>query len=583
MSSSIKKQYIYDGYRWGSNRPEIVLIFDADYLRKVGAYPESSWLHLASILECKEKLASSNPISVTLTRVVQLLKAISELFNIPYCLCRIIRNEEQDFGLIIPYYYPKLSLSLVSSLLDYLQNINGEHIDESSEDLDIQLLSTLSNLRKNFDISINNYFILKTANEHPIATTMLDRGVWQLGYGRNSRIFYSSVTDKTPSLSLMWAKDKYRTANFLNRLGYPGAKHILVQDINHLKESLWHFQFPVVIKPRDQEQGVGIRADLRNREDTIDAYIEALKHSKSILLESHQSGFTHRLTVVGGELIKVVKRVAGGVTGDGIHTIRELVDIHTQSEVQQKKIKRRGHALLTLDEEALSLIKQQELTADTILSQGQYIRLRRRDNINAGGTNETISLDSVHPDNVELALNVARDTNFDFLGIDLIIEDITQSWLTIGATICELNGQPQLAAYSDPDIYSRILEKQLVNHGKINIDIFIYSQSKQLDDFYNSCNELHSDYDYITRFDGIYRKTQKITPGFKNSYVSAKSALGRKDIQQLLMCLDCEDILRHGLPIPVHQIHQLMFLSKSPIEPTLLASLGIQQHQIRLL
>jgi hypothetical protein len=146
-----------------------------------------------------------------------------------------------------------------------------------------------------------------------------------------------------------------------------------------------------------------------------------------------------------------------------------------------------------------------------------------------------------------------------------------------------LNGQPQLAAYSDPDLYREILKKQLINYGRIKIDVFLYNQLTDLEQFYDRYPNWYGSYDHITKYDGIYNQKKKITRSFSNSYISAISALGRKDIQQLLMCLNYEDILKFGLPIPAKQIHQLMHLSSWQKQSGIIASFGIKNHQIKLI
>jgi cyanophycin synthetase len=148
------------------------------------------------------------------------------------------------------------------------------------------------------------------------------------------------VTEKTSSLAINWAKDKFTTAYLLNSMGYPGAKHQLIRDEEQLKNAIVALGFPLVIKPRDQEQGRGVSADLRHEDDVISAYRAAQKFSKQILLEKHQDGNTHRLTVIGGELIKVVKRIPGGVYGDGQHAIRDLISLELSTEKNQSRIKR---------------------------------------------------------------------------------------------------------------------------------------------------------------------------------------------------------------------------------------------------
>jgi cyanophycin synthetase len=46
-----------------------------------------------------------------------------------------------------------------------------------------------------------------------------------------------------------------------------------------------------------------------------------------VIVETYLSGDDHRLLVVNNELIAATKRTPGHVVGDGVKTVRELVDI----------------------------------------------------------------------------------------------------------------------------------------------------------------------------------------------------------------------------------------------------------------
>ena len=55
-----------------------------------------------------------------------------------------------------------------------------------------------------------------------------------------------------------------------------------------------------------------------------------------------------------------------------------------------------------------------------------------------------VALAQVPPDNLDRAARAARLLRLDVAGVDLLIPDITRSWLDTGAAICEVNAQPQM-------------------------------------------------------------------------------------------------------------------------------------------
>src|SRR5690606_102927 len=130
------------------------------------------------------------------------------------------------------------------------------------------------------------------------------------------------------------------------------------------------------------------------------------------------------LTVMQGRVIKVVKRLAGGVTGNGIDDIRALVEQASADPLRSRVASRTGRAPLALDDEARGLLARAGLTETHVPRAGAYIRLRRRDNVNAGGTNELVPVDEVHLDNLIAATGAARHLRLDLAGVDLIVPDI---------------------------------------------------------------------------------------------------------------------------------------------------------------
>jgi cyanophycin synthetase len=574
--TSIKQYCAYDGYRLGSERPELVLTLEQDWLSQSSLVDKARWDRLAESLSQPDVFSTPSMNSIE-NRLIKAYDLICTLFHIPACLTRIIKNHQHEILWVVPYYDANTSYLLCKLLMRYLNKIS----EENSSNQEQEFFEEIHAIKKRFDSSLNNYFLLKAARDVKVPTLGLETGTWQLGYCKNLRIFRSTVSEKSSSLMLNWVRDKYKTAQLLNRMGYPGAQHRLIRNEVHLKQSIQEMGFPLVIKPRDLEQGRGVSADLKSEADVLLAYAEARKCSEKILLEKHQEGNTHRLTVINGQLIRVVKRIPGGIIGDGVHSVEELTHMRLVDDDNQRRIKRRGYSTLTLDDEAISILKQQSYSPASIPSFNQFVKLRRRDNINAGGTNELVSLDQVHPDNRRLAQDIARDFHLDFIGVDLIIDDITASWQQRGATICELNGQPQLAAFSDPNLYPAILDSQLVNHGQIPIKVFIYfseSEALRLMRYREQSDDLQG---YWTQSDGVYYQNNRISVVMNSTYHSAKAALYRKEVDRLSMFLSSEEISRYGLPISASQIQACcVFDHQSHERQSLLTSLGIQKHQV---
>ncbi|RUS68845.1 hypothetical protein EGW08_023391 [Elysia chlorotica] len=206
--------------------------------------------------------------------------------------------------------------------------------------------------------------------------------------------------------------------------------------------------YPLVVKPLDGNHGRGISINLTTDEQIIEAFAEANKVSRYVLLEQFATGFDHRMLVVDGKLVAVAKRVPGHVVGDNKHTIEELVEI-----VNQDPRRGVGHekvlTKLELDYQAKQLLDAAGYDKDTVLPEGEICYLRSTANLSTGGTAIDVT-DIVHPDNKDMAERAIKAIGLDVGGVDFLIDDISQSYHEIGGAICECNAAPGFRMHVAP-------------------------------------------------------------------------------------------------------------------------------------
>jgi len=81
--------------------------------------------------------------------------------------------------------------------------------------------------------------------------------------------------------------------------------------------------------------GIGVAAGLRDHWELEEAITSVSTKSTTWLVEKHVEGRDYRLTVFQGEIIWAIERIPGSVTGDGQHTVTELVTALNQSASRQ--------------------------------------------------------------------------------------------------------------------------------------------------------------------------------------------------------------------------------------------------------
>lgn len=146
------------------------------------------------------------------------------------------------------------------------------------------------------------------------------------------------------------------------------------------------------------------------------------------------------MLVVHGELVAVSKREPGKVTGDGVHTIEQLiaiVDTDPRRGIGHEKVLTQ----LELDEQASTLLAKLGYSGATVPAVGEDVYLRLTANLSTGGTAADMT-DVVHPDNAEMAVRAIQAIGLDVGGVDFLSPDITQSYKDVGGAICEVNAAP---------------------------------------------------------------------------------------------------------------------------------------------
>lgn len=295
----------------------------------------------------------------------------------------------------------------------------------------------------------------------------------QFGNGRRARWLESSFTDRTPRIGAGLARSKEMAAAMLRHAGVPVPAHVRVHDEEAALRAADALGYPVVVKPADLDGGVAVAPGLLNPEEVRRSFAIARAASANVLVEKHFEGRDYRLTVFNSQLLWTYERVPGSVTGDGTHTVAELVAL-LNSE-QQRGIGRKGSSLtpLVLDEEADTLLRRRNLTGDSVPAAGEFVRLRRAANISVGGLPVGGVFDKVHPDNRRLAIRAADILGLDLAGVDLLMPDIARSWLETGAIICEVNGQPDLGVLTWEHIYTPILRDLVEGTGRIPVAVVL--------------------------------------------------------------------------------------------------------------
>ncbi|MBI5434065.1 MAG: cyanophycin synthetase [Planctomycetes bacterium] len=305
--------------------------------------------------------------------------------------------------------------------------------------------------------------LVRAAEERDIPWLRLNKySLVQFGHGKFQRRIQATITSETRHIAVEIASDKEETNRILSDLGLPVPRQELVYSADEAVTAAERIRYPVVAKPLDGNHGRGVSINLTTPEQVRGAFAIAKEISRTVIVESLIQGNDYRMLVVNGELVAVAQRVPGHVVGDGEHTIAELVEIVNQDPrrgVGHEKVLTR----LEFDAQAERLLAEKGFTRTSVPGPGMKVFLRSTGNLSTGGTAIDVT-DSVHPDNVEMAVRAAKAIGLDVAGIDFISPDITQSFNANRGAICEVNAAPGFRMHVSPsegtprDVAGRVMD-----------------------------------------------------------------------------------------------------------------------------
>jgi cyanophycin synthetase len=458
-----------------------------------------------------------------------------------------VHDQDCVFDIVIPVI--KYGHEYAFKIIEWCSDVfNSKFSGQTIAPLLSQLQQLIASLKAIAPKGSNTVKFLKAAFELHIPFTSVSRDIYQFGYAHRTRWMSSSFTDETSWLGTSLAQNKFLSTQILREAGLPVPLNRLASDLKAALSAADELGYPVVVKPVDRDQGIGVTVGLTTHEEVRKAFSMAKRHSENILVEKHVDGRDYRLVVFRGELIWAIERVPAGVIGDGIKTIGELVDL-VNSDPRRSKAAHSSLKNLTLDAEALSLLAKSGLDVSSVPGVGEPISLRLIANISAGGMPVEV-FDKVHPDNRLLAVRTAALLCLDLAGIDILMPDISRSWREEGAAICEVNAQPQLGSITSSHLYPTILKQYIIGNGRIPTVVILGADPKlQLSATVES--KLGAAGFQVGRVDdsGVSIKGTAITMGLLDVYNGGRALTYDRSVEAMVIGINDDRILLSGLPI----------------------------------
>ncbi|HQR53692.1 MAG TPA: cyanophycin synthetase, partial [Burkholderiales bacterium] len=325
-------------------------------------------------------------------------------------------------------------------------------------------LARLRDLDEDVRLGPSTGAIVQAATARGIPHRRLTTGsLVQFGWGSRQRRIQAAETDRSSAIAESVAQDKELTKKLLAAAGVPVPAGRPVVDAEDAWRAASEIGGPVVVKPRDGNQGKGVAVAVEGRDAVMAAYEVAASVRDDVLVERSLTGNDFRLLVVGRSLVAAARRDPPQVIGDGVRSVRELVEL-----VNRDPRRSEGHATsltkICFDETALARLAQDGYTADSVPPKGQRIILRNNANLSTGGTATDVT-DDVHPEVAARAVAAAQMVGLDICGVDVVCDNVRRPLEQQGGGIVEVNAAPGLRMHLNPSFgKARAVGEAIASH-----------------------------------------------------------------------------------------------------------------------
>ena len=348
------------------------------------------------------------------------------------------------YHVVFSYFEEKAGIFAARAAVDIAQALT----DNTPYDLPA-CIQKLREIREDERLGPSTGSIVEEAIKRQIPWIRLNRhSLVQLGYGKNQRRIQATIASTTSSIAVEIACDKEDTKNLLEAAEIPVPRGTVVYDEDDLKAAINKIGYPVVTKPLNGNHGKGATTNLTTWEEAVAGMAAAQKYGRAVICEKFITGRDYRVLVVNYKFVAAALRTPAAVTGDGVHTIQQLIDI-VNSDPRRGYGHEKVLTAIKVDDSTLTILKEKNLELDTVLEKGRELWLKTTANLSTGGTaNDVTHL--VHPSNVFMAERIARIIGLDICGIDIMASNLTEPVSENGGAVLEVNAAPGFRMHLDP-------------------------------------------------------------------------------------------------------------------------------------
>ncbi len=282
--------------------------------------------------------------------------------------------------------------------------------------------------------------------------TELNPDLWQIDVGEHWTRILNYLLEFDDPVTLALAGRKPLVHQILSTAGIAVPKHAVftLDRLDDPRRFLDRHPGGCVIKPAGGYGGKGVTTHVQHPGEVRRAALLASVYDRELLIEAMIPGESYRLLVLEGKLIDAVWRRGPRLEGDGISSVRQLLD------GENSRRRAAGERPLDVDRDCRFTLAYQALTLESLPEKGRSVIVKSMgDHASRFAELRTVydhpALDLIGESIRQDAETAARLVGSDFLGVDVITPDPSLPLHESGGAINEVNTTPALHHHYDPN------------------------------------------------------------------------------------------------------------------------------------
>ena len=270
----------------------------------------------------------------------------------------------------------------------------------------------------------------------------LGRGIFRISNGSHSVQVFEQQTPLGNSVTDKLIVNKAIIYELLTKIDVPMPRYIHLKniDISAIKSFISEIGGPVVVKPAyGTGAGAGVTTNVTPGLRLYRSLAWSLAFCPETIIEEQIKGDNYRLLFLDGELLDCIIRRPPTVTGDGVSTIRQLIQRENKRRVEPGA--QIAQSLIYIDLDTKNSLAAQGLSLSTKPAKGQVIKVKDVINCNRVEDNESppeLPAASV----ISLGKRISETIGVRLVGVDIITDDLTVDLEESGGRVIEINTPP---------------------------------------------------------------------------------------------------------------------------------------------